>query len=284
MAKRYKKYRDRRINKSKIALIFGLVIVVFMVLGKGKVKGDEIPIDNVMAMRISAENISAVKELSVKYNINFTELITYYCMENNFFNEKIELDDKLEQNLIMNYDNIKGRHSKKQFELYYKLIGNIIDEVKCFPINGESSEYIYGDSWGAERTYGGSRIHMGCDIMDRENIRGRLNVVSMTDGTIENIGWNEKGGWRVGIRGASGNYYYYAHLDSYAETIKKGDVIKAGDILGYMGDTGYSKVEGTKGNFEVHLHIGISPNTELSNDEMWINPYPFLRNIEMSMN
>ncbi|MCD8215515.1 MAG: hypothetical protein LUC97_07750 [Clostridiales bacterium] len=44
-----------------------------------------------------------------------------------------------------------------------------------------------------------------------------------------------------------------------------------------MGDSGYSKTVGTRGNFPVHLHIGISPETKLYSGEVWINPYPFLR-------
>ncbi len=116
--------------------------------------------------------------------------------------------------------------------------------------------------------------------MDRENIRGRIPIVSMTDGIVENLGWNEKGGYRVGIRSENGNYYYYAHFDKYSDNISKGKSVLCGDIIGYMGDTGYSKNEGTKGNFPVHLHVGISPYTELSSEEFWINPYPFLRMVE----
>lgn len=92
--------------------------------------------------------------------------------------------------------------------------------------------------------------------------------------------WNEKGGWRVGIRTNTGTYYYYAHLDSYAENIEKGTEISSGTLIGYMGDTGYSKTEGTKGNFAVHLHLGIAVKSKLSKEEIWINPYPFLRLIE----
>ena len=47
-----------------------------------------------------------------------------------------------------------------------------------------------------------------------------------------------------------------------------------------MGDSGYSKVEGTKGVFPVHLHLGISPYSSLSKEELWINPYVFLRSAE----
>ncbi len=67
----------------------------------------------------------------------------------------------------------------------------------------------------------------------------------MTDGVITNLGWLEQGGYRIGITGNSGTYYYYAHLDSYTE-IQKGDKVKAGELLGYMGDSGYGPEKGRR--------------------------------------
>ncbi len=84
----------------------------------------------------------------------------------------------------------------------------------------------------------------------------------MTDGIIEKIGWLEMGGWRIGVRAPGGAYLYYAHLYSYAGDFKEGDRIKAGELIGYMGDTGYGKTEGTRGNFDVHLHVGIYIKTD----------------------
>ena len=80
------------------------------------------------------------------------------------------------------------------------------------------------------------------------NQRGIYPIVSMTDGTIQNLGWLELGGYRIGILAPGGAYFYYAHLDSYAP-LTEGQQVHAGDLLGYMGDTGYSKTEGTTGRF-----------------------------------
>ena len=80
------------------------------------------------------------------------------------------------------------------------------------------------------------------------------------------------------MRSLKGNYYYYAHLDSYAREWEPGDPIQAGDILGYMGDSGYGP-EGTTGQFPVHLHVGIYVPLG-ADQEMAVNPYWMLRYLE----
>jgi len=67
-------------------------------------------------------------------------------------------------------------------------------------------------------------------------------------------------------------------MASYAPDIKEGGSVVAGQFLGYMGDTGYSVVEGTTGKFDVHLHFGIYLNETA--DEISINPYWILRYLE----
>ena len=127
-----------------------------------------------------------------------------------------------------------------------------------------------------ERTYGGRRGQAGTDLMAEKDIPGLYPVVSITDGVIKNKGWLEKGGYRIGILSPSGGYFYYAHLDSYTN-VKEGDKVQAGQILGYMGNTGYGK-EGTKGKFPVHLHLGIY--IQHNQEEVSINPYWILKYLE----
>lgn len=140
----------------------------------------------------------------------------------------------------------------------------------------------YVDSYGFERTYGGDRSHEGCDIMTNGNIRGEYPVVAVCDGTIEQLGWLELGGYRIGLRSDTGVYYYYAHLYRYETGVKQGDKVYAGQVIGYIGDTGYSKVEGTTGNFDVHLHFGIYLNNS-KNEEYTVNPYCLLKKLEESV-
>jgi len=165
---------------------------------------------------------------------------------------------------------------------YYGLYENIWKDLEYFPIpqdkNGEPV-ITYENTWLFERTYGGSYGHEGTDLMPPENKSGVYPVVSISDGTVEQLGWLEKGGWRIGIRSMHDVYFYYAHLSSYAEEFQKGDPVQAGQLLGYMGDTGYGKQEGTRGQFPVHLHLGIYLRSE-EFPELAVNPYWFLRYLE----
>ncbi|MCD8105531.1 MAG: M23 family metallopeptidase [Lachnospiraceae bacterium] len=149
----------------------------------------------------------------------------------------------------------------------------IWDDVQCFPAAGGS--FYFENTWMFERTYGGTRGHEGTDVMPPENLSGVYPVVSMTDGVVEKIGWLEQGGYRIGIRAPRGGYFYYAHLDSYARDFAVGDEVSAGERLGLMGDSGYG-AEGTRGQFDVHLHLGIYIRTE-HEEELSVNPYWVLR-------
>lgn len=153
----------------------------------------------------------------------------------------------------------------------------ISGETRFFPIAGSGVEELsfdYVDSWQADRSFGGDRHHEGCDIITSVNRRGVYPVVSMTDGTVEQLGWLKLGGWRIGIRSPGGMYYYYAHLESYAEDLQMGSEVLAGQFLGFVGDSGYGE-EGTTGQFVVHLHLGIYVPDENGEDQA-VDPYPFL--------
>lgn len=171
-----------------------------------------------------------------------------------------------------------------EYESLYQYVAGIFYDMTCFPVgnirNQPGAAYTYVDSWQYERTYGGDRVHEGCDIMATLNQRGIYPIYSATDGIVENIGWLKLGGWRIGVRSTSGAYYYYAHLSEYAKDFSVGETIKAGTLLGFMGDSGYSEEVGTTGKFPVHLHFGIYFDDAFGN-EYAINPYPALYFCEM---
>lgn len=164
---------------------------------------------------------------------------------------------------------------------------NIADAIRAdlqiFPIPESTlhPKYTvsYEDSWMTARSFGGERGHEGTDLMLSPDRRGIFPVLSMTDGVVEKQGWLPQGGYRLGIRSDRGIYYYYAHLYDYAEGIEEGTIVVSGQLLGFAGDTGYSNIEGTVGNFPVHLHVGIYYN-DTQGQETAVNPYPFLQGLE----
>ncbi len=237
-------------------------------------------------------------------NPDYTQLDAYTWESEEFRNMELgplvaqqeELDPQMIAALMVENDYDLTELSSLEFtsgpvmarkpEAYRKLTTayeTVVQDLKYFPIpdnlNEGGAEISYENCWMDTRTYGGERGHEGCDIMANGAERGYFPVISITDGVIEKIGWLEKGGWRIGIRSESGLYLYYAHLYSYAADWEEGDPIKAGTLLGYMGDSGYSAIPGTTGNFDVHLHLGLYIKTD-HYDELSVNPYWLLKYLE----
>lgn len=172
--------------------------------------------------------------------------------------------------------------SYTQWNAYAKNMLAIWSDVRYFPIPlssvREDYQVYFTDSWMNERTFGGKRGHEGTDLMTAQDIPGRYPVISMTDGIVIHKGWLAKGGRRIGILAPNGGYFYYAHLDSYAN-LKEGSRIRAGTLLGFAGNSGYGP-EGTTGKFATHLHIGIYLNP--GKDEISVNPYWILKYLEQN--
>ena len=142
-------------------------------------------------------------------------------------------------------------------------------------IHGWQKEILGHKEFMKERTFLEKKPFRVWSGRDKRTFSGSYPVISMTDGVVEKKGWLPLGGNRIGIRAAHGGYFYYAHLSSYAKEFQTGEQVNAGDILGYMGNTGYGP-EGTKGRFPVHLHLGIYiPVTDQK--EISINPFYLLK-------
>lgn len=127
-------------------------------------------------------------------------------------------------------------------------------------------------SWGDARG-GGSRSHQGMDIAAP---RG-TPVVAAAAGTVEKLFESAAGGTTLYIRSPDRRMtYYYAHLAGYAPGMREGLRVRAGEHLGYVGDTGNAGA----GNY--HLHFGIS---RMRPEERWhegrpVDPYPLLARAE----
>lgn len=143
---------------------------------------------------------------------------------------------------------------------------------RSFPLH-KRYNYSYNSTWGEGRSFGGRRIHEGTDMFANYG----TPVLSTCFGYIELIGWNRLGGWRIGLRSADNTYFYYGHLSSYARGIKQGVIVRPGQVIGYVGSSGYGN-PGTSGKFPPHLHFGIYKDT--GTREWAFDPYPLLKQWE----
>ncbi len=133
------------------------------------------------------------------------------------------------------------------------------------------------DDFGASRSYGFRRVHLGHDMLAATG----TPVVAVEAGVVEALGWNQYGGWRVGIRSFdSKRYYYYAHLRQnrpYAAGLCLGATVEAGDVIGYVGRTGYSTRENVNNIKVSHLHFGLQlifdESQKESKNEIWVDCY-----------
>jgi len=153
--------------------------------------------------------------------------------------------------------------------------------LKAFSPIAAGYRYSHCSDFGKLRSYGFARPHLGNDLM------GSLGtpIVAVESGTVEALGWNRYGGWRIGIRSDDSlRYYYYAHLRKdtpYAEGLKVGQRVQAGDVIGFMGRTGYAAEENVDNIETVHLHFGMQlifdESQKECDSEIWINVYPIVR-------
>lgn len=234
------------------------------------------------SMDFTKDGLLHMRQFANCYDLDVYDVITTWMISDSYHWKKREINT----NTLDWYESQKKQMLFYDENAFLKIRGTyekILTGLNCFPIPRSSDSSIsfvtYENSWGDERTYGGERSHEGTDIMGMDYERGFYPVISITDGVIEQMGWLEQGGWRIGIRTKKGAYLYYAHLYSYFEGLEIGSQIKAGDILGYMGDSGYGKEEGTIGMFPVHLHLGMYIET-IHYEEMSINPYHILRYLD----
>lgn len=133
----------------------------------------------------------------------------------------------------------------------YKQFETVNLDGRAFPL-AIQHEYSYRSTWGDRRGWGGRRMHEGTDLFASYGVP----VKSTTYGLVETMGWNDYGGWRIGIRDVNNTYHYYAHLSGYTKDLKEGDILEPGTIIGYVGSSGYGK-KGTSGKFPPHLHYGM---------------------------
>ena len=153
--------------------------------------------------------------------------------------------------------------------------------LKAFSPIAKNFPYSDYDDFGASRSYGYRRVHLGHDMMGATG----TPIIAVESGYVEALGWNQYGGWRIGIRSFDKKrYYYYAHLRKdfpYNKELEEGSIVQAGDVIGYLGHTGYSVKENVNNIDIPHLHFGLqlifNESQKEGNNEIWIDCYALVR-------
>ena len=156
--------------------------------------------------------------------------------------------------------------------------------LKVFSPIARTFPFNHYDDFGSSRTYGFARRHLGHDLMAATG----TPVIAIETGIVEVMGWNQYGGWRIGIRSMDKKrYYYYAHLRQnrpYHCDLAEGKIVKAGDVIGYVGRTGYSTSENKNNIDKSHLHLGMelifNECQKECNNEIWIDLYAITNLLE----
>jgi murein DD-endopeptidase MepM/ murein hydrolase activator NlpD len=165
-----------------------------------------------------------------------------------------------------------------------------------FPI---AKEYTanFSDDFGAGRTHDGDTAsHEGNDIFADRN----TPILAIEDCTIEKIGWNSLGGWRILLKSSDGDRkYYYAHMENYADNLQNfkdmsgkvvdnpGIEINVGEVIGYVGSSG-SFISNTLPGADtgtaphIHLQMWVVSKGWFSDKETLIDPYYCLKLLEMN--
>lgn len=130
-----------------------------------------------------------------------------------------------------------------------------------FPV---ARPYSFIDSWGYPRMVGTEyeHGHQGVDIMADFG----TPLYAVERGIITRVGVDVLGGTKLWLKGQSGTHYYYAHLAAYADGMVEGALVNAGDVVGYVGDTGNAR------GGAPHLHFQVHPGGGQA-----VNPYGLLK-------
>jgi murein DD-endopeptidase MepM/ murein hydrolase activator NlpD len=132
-----------------------------------------------------------------------------------------------------------------------------------FPIYGPAS---FSNTFNAPRSTTG--WHHGEDIFAPLG----APILAVANGIVYSVGWNDVGGLRFWLQDSAGNEFYYAHLSAFSPLAINGAQVRAGDVIGFVGNTGDAE------HTPYHLHFEIHPVSLLYRgyDGSAVPPYPYL--------
>lgn len=249
-----------------------------------------------------------IESYNTTQEVNWIEILAYLSAKygNNFSRYKSKdmdhLIEELKNGKTIDELTVNMKYYDYYNEAYTTILGEFVGEysievtdpknpdnkvlekkygLKVFSPIAKGYYFSHYDDFGNSRSYGFSRKHLGNDLIASVG----TPVIAVESGIVEALGWNRYGGWRIGIRSFDGKrYYYYAHLRKnypFHKSLSEGKIVKAGDVIGYVGMTGYSTKENVNNIRTPHLHFGLQLIFDESQkegvNEIWIDVYHIVR-------
>jgi murein DD-endopeptidase MepM/ murein hydrolase activator NlpD len=143
----------------------------------------------------------------------------------------------------------------------------------AFPVAGK---HTFTDTYGAPRS--DVPVHLGVDIFASFG----TPIVAVADGRIYRVGTLTISGNRLWLRDKHGYRYFYCHLSDFAAAAYNGADVHAGEVIGFVGNTGDAEPTPPHLHFEVHMPDGapVDPTPFASNwdaggvsSETWLKRY-----------
>ncbi len=298
-----------KIKKYTSVILISVLILGMLPVLTGVSKGDKRDFIKYAEFNVCCSALEKALEYDIsthkndeKVKIDWVQVLAYLGAKyGGDFKQYKEADLEQIVNRLKDGDKIKDiTKDMKYYDYYYRVYSAVlggftgwynteaedengkITEVKDYglcvfsPI-AKGFPYSHYDDFGTGRSYGYKRKHLGHDLMAATG----TPVIAIETGTVEIMGWNQYGGWRIGIRSLDKKrYYYYAHLRQnrpFNPNIKEGAVVNAGEVIGYVGRTGYSTTENTNNIDTSHLHLGMElifdESQKECDNEIWVDLY-----------
>ena len=298
-----------KIKKYTSVILISVLILGMLPVLTGVSKGDKRDFIKYAEFNVCCSALEKALEYDIsthkndeKVKIDWVQVLAYLGAKyGGDFKQYKEADLEQVVSRLKNGDKIKDiTKDMKYYDYYYRVYSAVlggftgwynteaedengkITEVKDYglcvfsPI-AKGFPFSHYDDFGTGRSYGYKRKHLGHDLMAATG----TPVIAIETGTVEIMGWNQYGGWRIGIRSLDKKrYYYYAHLRQnrpFNPSIKEGAVVNAGEVIGYVGRTGYSTTENTNNIDASHLHLGMElifdESQKECDNEIWVDLY-----------
>lgn len=298
-----------KIKKYTSVILISVLILGMLPVLTGVSKGDKRDFIKYAEFNVCCSALEKALEYDIsthkndeKVKIDWVQVLAYLGAKyGGDFKQYKEADLEQIVNRLKNGDKIKDiTKDMKYYDYYYRVYSAVlggftgwynteaedengkITKVKDYglcvfsPI-AKGFPFSHYDDFGTGRSYGYKRKHLGHDLMAATG----TPVIAIETGTVEIMGWNQYGGWRIGIRSLDKKrYYYYAHLRQnrpFNPSIKEGAVVNAGEVIGYVGRTGYSTTENTNNIDASHLHLGMElifdESQKECDNEIWVDLY-----------